>query len=219
MRKFWFASLLLLVLAGALTFSSQAARTNLAGDYVEVRTASVFAGACHYNGELMTTGRDAVMAWHITAGQWQGVDLADVRVLAVVSADANLADAQAGRRAELIVDSAASETQAAAVVAAIESKYAATLGRITLVRRAPVTFAREAEAYSVNAANVAELTVRAMPNHECCKMPHLVWYTPLVPLADRRVGLTLKASYQGGTVGERWQQAGQNSAFYGSFAF
>ncbi len=219
MRKFWFASLLLLVLAGALTLGSQAARTNVTGDYVEVRTASVFAGACHYNGELMTTGRDAVMAWHITAGQWQGVDLAGVRVLAVVSADANLADAQAGRHTELVVDSAATEAQAAAVVAAIESKYTATLGRVVVVRRAPVRFAREAEAYSVSAPNVAELTVRAMPNHECCKMPHLVWYAPLVPLADRRVGLTLKAIYQGGAAGERWQQAGQNSAFYGSFAF
>lgn len=219
MRKFWFASLLLLLLAGALTFSSQAARTNIAGDYVEVRTASVFAGACHYNGELMTTGRDAVMAWHITAGQWQGVELAGVRVLAVVSADANLADAQAARRAELVVDSAATEAQTAAAVAAIESKYAATFGRVVGVRRAPVSFAREAEAYSVSAANVAELTVRAMPNHECCKMPHLVWYAPLVPLADRRVGLTLAARYQGGAAGERWQQAGQNSAFYGNFAF
>ena len=37
--------------------------TKIAGDYVEARTASVFAGACHYNGELVTTGRDAIMAW------------------------------------------------------------------------------------------------------------------------------------------------------------
>lgn len=220
MRKFWLAGLLLLVvLASGLPSGSQAARPSVSGDYVEVRTASVFAGACHYNGELMTTGREAVMAWHITAGEWQGVELAGVRVLAVVSAEANLADAQAGRRAELVVDSAATKAQAAAVVAAIESKYAATLGHVVGVRRAPVSFAHEAEAYSVNAPNVAELTVRAMPNHECCKMPHLVWYAPLVPLADRRVGLTLKALYNGGAVGERWQQAGQNSAFYGSFAF
>ena len=39
------------------------------GDYVEVRTASVFAGPCHYHGELVTTGRDAIMAWNVTSGR------------------------------------------------------------------------------------------------------------------------------------------------------
>jgi hypothetical protein len=218
MRKFWLLGLLL-ALAGALAFGSQAARPDLTGDYVEVRTASVFAGACHYNGELVTTGRDAVMAWRVTAGAWRGVDLAGVRAVAVVSADANLADAQAVRRAELVVDSAASAAQAGAIVAALRSRYAGAFGHVLLVRRAPVSFAREAEAYSVSVPNVAELTVRAMPNHECCKLPHLVWYDPLVPLAGRRVGFTQNASFAGDSVGERWQQAGQNSAFYGSFAF
>ena len=218
MRKVWFVCMLL-ALSGALAFGSRAHSTSVAGDYIEVRTASVFAGACHYNGELMTTGRDAVLAWRVTAGEWRGVSLAGVRVLAVVSADANLADAQAARRAEIVVDSAATEAQAEAVVAALRSRYAATLGHVLLVRRAPVTFERAAEAYSVSVPNVAELTVRAMPNRECCKMPHLVWYNPLVPLAGRRVGLTQQAHFHGDAVGEQWQQAGQNSAFYGDFAF
>ena len=56
-------------------FQSQAENVSLRGDYVEVRTASVFAGACHYNGEVVTTGRDAMMAWNVTSGKWQGVDL------------------------------------------------------------------------------------------------------------------------------------------------
>ena len=41
----------------------------LAGDYVEARTASVFCGACHFNGEYMSTGNDAVAAWHFTSGR------------------------------------------------------------------------------------------------------------------------------------------------------
>ena len=52
----------MLVAVSALVFSSQAENVSLRGDYVEVRTASVFAGACHYNGEVVTTGRDAMMA-------------------------------------------------------------------------------------------------------------------------------------------------------------
>ncbi len=218
MRKVWFMSLLF-ALVGALALGTQAERTSVTGDYVEVRTASVFAGACHYNGELMTTGRDALMAWRVASGQWQGVDLKGVRAVAIVSADANLADAATARSTEIVVDSAASEAQTGALVAALRSQYGATLGHVLVVRRAPVSFEREREAYSVSVPNVAELTVRAMPNRECCKMPHLVWYNPLVPLAGRKVGLTQLAHYHGDAVGESWQQTGENSAFYGSFAF
>lgn len=219
MRKVCSLLVLLVVLASALAFSSQAVTTSVAGDYVEVRTASVFAGACHYNGELMTTGREAVLAWQIKTGQWQHVDLAGVRALAVVSADANLAEAQAARRAELVVDSAATEAQATAVVAALKSKYGALFGHVIVVRRAPVSFRHAGDAYVISAPNIAELNVRALPDNACCRMPQLVWYNPLVPLAGRKVGLTLNAAYAGGAAGERWQQARQNSAFYGSFAF
>ena len=81
------------------------------GDYVEVRTASVFAGACHYNGELVTTGRDAIMAWNVTEGTHNGVNLAGAKAIAVVGSQANLIDDQAVRKAELVID-AATDAQA-----------------------------------------------------------------------------------------------------------
>ena len=87
MRRFWYVGVALLTLSficGAALSPSRAEADHLSGDYVEARTASVFAGACHYNGELTTTGRDAVMAWNITTGSWDGVRLAGVRALAVV---------------------------------------------------------------------------------------------------------------------------------------
>ena len=58
MRRVLFAAAVMIVALCALVFSSQAENVSLRGDYVEVRTASVFAGACHYNGEVVTTGRD-----------------------------------------------------------------------------------------------------------------------------------------------------------------
>src|SRR5215216_805781 len=92
MRKGLLAIAAMLVAVSALVFSSQAENVSFRGDYVEVRTASVFAGAWHYNGEVVTTGRDAMMAWNVTSGKWQGVDLSGVRVMAIVSADANLGE-------------------------------------------------------------------------------------------------------------------------------
>ena len=222
MRRFLIPSvvgLALVLTCGALLSGTRAGDEGLRGDYVEARTASVFAGACHYNGELTTAGREAVLAWNVAAGAYEGVNLAGVRAVAAVSADANLSDARAARRAELIVDESATEAQAAAFARAFGRRYAASLGEIVSVRRAPVSFRHEGKSYAVRAAGLAALDVEAMPDDACCRMPQLVWYAPLVTLEHRRVGHTRKAIYAGGRAGDAWQRTGENGAFYGSFSF
>jgi hypothetical protein len=217
MRKRLFAALAMIVAVSALVFSSRAENVSLRGDYVEVRTASVFAGACHFNGEVVTTGRDALMAWNVTSGKWQDVDLTGVRVMAIVSADANLAEGNAARKSEIVIDSHASRAQALAMVNALRSRYAASLGDVVAVRSAPISFERKGRTYAV-VTNDAAINVEAMPNDMCCKMPNLVWYTPLVGLENRKVGYTSRALYSGKIVGEPWSRSGENSAFYGSFS-
>src|SRR5436305_6502230 len=219
MRKFWFLALGVLVSCGLIAFSPQAESAGIRGDYVEVRTASVFAGACHYNGELTTTGRDALMVWHITTGEWNGVDLTNERFVVVVSADENLSDAKAARRSEIVINDDTTHTQAAAVLDLLRSKYSGTLGHVVSVKSAPVNFSHEGKSYSVSASDVASLNIEAMPNDLCCKMPSMVWYSPLSPLENRKVGYTRKALYAGNAVGDAWQRSGENSAFYGSFSF
>ncbi len=218
MKRLWMIMLVGIVGLAAVAFSSQAENTSVKGDYVEVRTASVFAGACHYNGEVTTTGRDALMAWSVTSGKWNGVDLTGMRAIAVVSADDNLSNAQAGRRAELIMDKSASHEQTVAMLEAIKSRYAEALGQIVSVRTAPINFKHEGQTYQVDSAEAA-INVEAMPNDLCCRMPNLVWYSPLVSLGQRKVGYTIKALYTGHTVADNWERAGENSAFYGNFAF
>ena len=192
--------------------------SKVAGNYVEVRTASVFTGACHYNGELVTTGNQAVMAWAFTSGDWQGVDLSGVRAMAAVTSEANLGQKLA-RKTELVVDSSASDAQASAVAGLLREKCGAQLGEIVSVRRAPVAFKQDGSEYSAKSEGYASMAVKAMPNGECCKQPNLVWYSPLTPLENRKVGFTQSASYQAGTLGDTWQREGENSAFYGSFTF
>jgi Protein of unknown function (DUF1326) len=218
MKRLWMIMLVGIVGLAAVAFSSQADNASVKGDYVEVRTASVFAGACHYNGEVTTTGRDALMAWSVTSGKWNGVDLTGMRAIAVVSADDNLSNAQAGRRAELIMDKSASHEQTVAMLEAIKSRYAEALGQIVSVRTAPINFKHEGQTYQVDSVEAA-INVEAMPNDLCCRMPNLVWYSPLVSLGQRKVGYTIKALYTGHTVGDNWERAGENSAFYGNFAF
>ena len=208
----------LIACAAAVAFTSRAENTNIKGDYVEVRTASVFTGACHFNGEVVTTGREAIMAWNFAAGHWHDTDLAGLKALAVVSADENLENANAPRRSEIVLDAAASHEQKVAMLEALKSRYAATLGDIVSVRSAPISFKHEGKSYEVASAEAA-IDVQAMPNDLCCRQPNLVWYSPLVQLTGRKVGYTLKAAYLGHEVGDNWERDGENSAFYGSFAF
>src|SRR5205823_14543159 len=155
MRRFWIVAAVLIVCLAALAFTSQAERTSVQGDYVEVRTASVFAGACHFNGEVVTTGRDALMAWNVTSGSWNGTDLTGVHVIAIVNSEENLANAQATRHSELILDQSASHDQKIAMLNALKSRYAAALGDIISVRSATIAFKHEGKTYDVSASGAA----------------------------------------------------------------
>jgi hypothetical protein len=219
MRVFCFAVAISVIATGLLVFGSNAESVSLRGDYVEVRTASVFAGACHFNGEVTTTGRDALMAWNVVSGKWKGVELSGVRAFAIVTSDSNLSENDTARRSEIVIDRNASHAQAIAMVDALKTKYAGSLGNVVAVLSETVTFDHTGKSYSVDAGRLASINVEALPNDLCCKMPNLVWYAPLVPLSNRKVGYTANAIFAGDQLSSEWQRSGENSSFYGSFAF
>jgi hypothetical protein len=204
------------VLASVLTLFQS---SPIHGDYVEARTASVFAGPCHYSGEVVTTGQDAVMAWQFNSGSWRGVDLAGVRVMAAVSSSASLGDSAAPRKCEFVVDTSATKAQAAAAIDAIRAHDGLSLGKIVSIRRASVSFRHVGGEYRVQCPGFGTMDVQALPNNDCCKQPNLVWYSPLAHLANRKVGYTVNAAYTAGTLGDSWQRADENGAFYGAIAY
>src|SRR5688572_9982442 len=81
----------------SLMFVSLAATgPSVTGTYVEARTAEVFAGACIMNGEAVTGGREALLAWKVDKGQVNGVSLDGLAVVAALAADANLGSHELG---------------------------------------------------------------------------------------------------------------------------
>src|SRR5688572_20398361 len=89
----------------------------ITGEYVEARTAEVFAGGCIMNSEAETLGRQAVMAWRITSGAFNGVTLDGLTVAAAVAGDRNLGMREMGGeeptavKAIIIVDPRATTAQ------------------------------------------------------------------------------------------------------------
>jgi len=191
--------------------------TPCTGAYVEARTASVYAGACHYNGEFVTAGREALCAWRIDSGEFEGVDLAGVEIAAVISADANLDERSAARRSVVHIDSALDAARAAAAVRWLQSTRADILGTVLEVRADPLHVVIDADAYSVNVPGAFELTGTSLPDRACCAMPQNVWYTPFEELERPLVGLDDAFAVRSPTLDRAWSRPGENAAFLGRF--
>ena len=73
--------LLLFALHASVARVDAPAPPEVRGAFVEARTASVFAGACHYGAEATTGGREAVVAWRFDSGSHLGVNLAGVEII------------------------------------------------------------------------------------------------------------------------------------------
>src|SRR5947209_308824 len=108
------AAALLMAVGGAAK-----AAPALAGDYVETRTCNVYTGACHANGEAVTAGREAILAWHITRGGADGVSLAGLNAVAVVEGSDNLASPDCQRTSVVYVDLRATGAQRKALAEAL----------------------------------------------------------------------------------------------------
>src|SRR6266478_6586226 len=64
--------------------------STVSGSYVEARTAEVFAGGCVMNSEGNTEGKEAILAWKVDRGSFNGVSLDGLSVVAALSGNANL---------------------------------------------------------------------------------------------------------------------------------
>src|ERR1700690_687993 len=103
-----------------LVLSTSAVAQQIRGDYIETRSADVYTGQCFANGEVNLVGDEAILAWHIQSGSWNGVPLDGLTVAAAVHARATLGDPYANpypAQAVLIVDDQADQQQRSALVA------------------------------------------------------------------------------------------------------
>ena len=103
---------LALMLVAGFAFATET--LTVQGEYIEARSASVYVGACHFGAEYVEGGREATAVWNIHEGNWNGVSLNDLTVVAVISAKDNLAIDSATRKSVLYVDVSTTPEQRAA---------------------------------------------------------------------------------------------------------
>jgi hypothetical protein len=194
------------------------------GDYVEARTAEVFAGGCIMNSEAETMGRQAVLAWRVTSGAWQGAALDGLTVVAAVAGDRNLGMRELGGeeptavRAVITVDARASEEQRAALVSLARELSGGLITQVVRVESAAIRFATTPTSIEVSTPDAVSLTVNREMTHDpsCGAMQ---WFKPFTALTSSAMGVAETHAFAGEGLNTKWSAPHKRSAFFGTFAY
>lgn len=200
-------------------------RGRLTGEYVEARTAEVFAGGCIMNSEAETAGRQAIMAWRITSGRFNGVALDGLTVAAAVVADRNLGMREMGGaepqavRAIVTVDLHASQAQRVALVQLARELSGGLITDVVRVDVAPIRFSTTSQYIEVSTPDALTLTVnKAMTHDPSCGATQ--WFKPFsLQLTESAMGTAETHTFYGTGLGSKWSAPNKRSAFWGTFAY
>jgi len=195
----------------------------ITGDYVEARTAEVFAGGCIMSSEAETIGRQAVLAWRIRNGRFNDVALDGLAVMAAVSGDRNLGIREIGGaapawvKASVIVDERATTAQRNALVGFVKAASGALIDEVVEVKTAPIRFAASAHQIEVAGADARLVVQRHMHHDPSCGA--MQWFHPFSAGADAALGFTDANSFSGTALGTKWSHPNKRSGFVGTFSF
>jgi len=206
-----------------LALCTSAFGQQIRGDYIETRSADVYTGQCFANGEVNLVGDEAILAWHVQSGSWDGVPLDGLIVAAAVHANATLGDPYANpypARAVLLVDDQATLQQRAALVAFAHQMGGELLRHAQQVIPAPMELAVNAERHGVALLRAGQFaTVQTRPvndkDHLCGN--EVTFYPPLTQLTHSMPAVALTDSYRGPGLDVDWESHGRRSAFVGTF--
>ena len=214
-------------LAGIFVLATATAglASGIVGDYLETRSADVYTGSCIANSEVGLSGDEAIVAWHIRDGNWEGVSLKGLSVVGVVKANATLGDPFHNpypAKAVLILDAAASSEQKAALQSFAHSMAPELLKNVVQLEIAPIKMevgeGMPHGCAKLEAGSIAKIETRCLGGKDHLCGNELTYYPPLVAVDHAMPAFTLLEEFTGEGLNVNWQLADRRSAFIGSFS-
>jgi hypothetical protein len=215
-------SVLLICLLACLSISMAA--QEIRGDYLETRSADVYTGQCFANGEVNLVGKEAILAWHVQSGSWNGVPLQGLTVAAAVRANGTLGDPYENpypAKAVLLVDDQATVPQQAALVNFAKRMGGELLNNVEQVIPTQMELVVNAEQHGVamlRAGRFATVQTRSIGGQDHLCGNEVTFYPPLTELAHSMPAVALTDTYNGPGLGVSWDLHGKRSAFVGTFS-
>ena len=219
MRKAFFLGSLVLV--AAVCLSAQQIR----GDYLESRSTDVYVAQCFANGETGLTGNQALLAWHVQEGSWNGIKLDGLSVAAAVRARATLGDPYGQpypAQAVLMVDDAATAAQRQALIALAQHEGGKLLENVVRVDYVPVILDAPANPYEghavLRAGHLAAIITRPLNHHDHTCGNETNFYPPLTKVEHATSAVALTDEFQGEGLDTQWSSHGRRSAYIATFS-
>lgn len=195
------------------------------GQYLESRTCDVYTGPCFANGEMGMAGKEAVMAWKVDEGGWNGTSLAGLTVALVVKAEGTLGEdgvfpMHPGQvRSVILVDEQASADQQMALVNFVKDAAPKLTGDVRSIERTAISLHNDH--YTVEgvlkAGEIAEVRTRKLGGHDCICTNEMVFFQPLTEVRSATPAYSVSQSYRGDDLNSKWSLAGSRSAFLAVF--
>jgi hypothetical protein len=199
-----------------------AAPGTLSGTYVEARTSEIFAGACIINGEAATTGREALLAWKIDRGQFNGVQLDGLAIVAAVAGDHNLSVREIGgetavTKSAIYPDVRATAPQRQALIAMAKKLSNGVISDVIEVTPTPIDFMDDGRNIRV-VTKSARLNVQKVMEHDA-SCGNKQWFTPFAAVHHADMGTTIENAFSGTSLGTKWSDPNKRSAYFGAFSY
>jgi hypothetical protein len=213
------AAILALSVAG---LSAANPGASLSGTYVEARTSEIFAGACIINGEAATAGREALMAWKVDHGRFDGVQLDGLSVVAAVAGDRNLSVREIGgetatTRTAVFPDARGTAAQRRALVAMARTLSNGLIADVIEVSPTAIAFVDDGRNIRV-ATSTTRLNVQKELVHDA-SCGNKQWFSPLANVHHADMGTTVENAYSGAALGTKWSDPDKRSAFFAEFSY
>jgi hypothetical protein len=213
-------TLITALIAALPTLLAASGAPSITGDYVEARTAEVFAGGCIQGSEGEAAGREAILAWRVSRGQVNGVALDGLSVVAVVAGDINLSTHEIGGakpqkiRTAIRVDQRATAAQREALIT-LARALSPVVRDVVEVKAMPISFTRNADGLAVTAGEASLEVTTKMDHSPNCGA--LQWYAPLAATTESAMGHTKSQAWSGSALGTQWSMGDKRASFYGAF--
>ena len=211
----------------AATISSATIAAEITGEYLEARSCDVYTGPCFANGEMDLAGKEAVMAWKVDEGRWEGVSLDGLGVALVLNSERTLGNdgvfpMKAGKiKSVILVDDKATREQADALVSFVKETAKDLTANVVRIENVALELTNDhLEGRGVfRAGEIAAIETRALKSGDCVCTNELTFYQPLTEVQNSSPAYANTLSFQGKGLNNRWTMHGKRSAFLATFRF
>ena len=209
------------VLLGTVFTAAQ--QPQIRGQYLETRSADVYVGQCFANGEVNLVGSEAIVAWHVQEGKWDGVSLAGLTVVGAVKANATLGDPYGKpfpAKSVLIVDKQATPQQRQALINFAQEMGGQLLSNVVRVVDAPIdmeVLGQHSSRARLQAGDFVTVETRSIGERDHLCGNESTYYPPLTETTHAMPAVAVTDEYRGHDLNDSWSLHDKRSAFVGTF--